>query len=120
MTRLRWLLFALAIVIGIGLGLYYGWVLSPVEYVDTTPSSLRLDFRTDYTLMVAETFDKEHNIQNAAQRLAVLGSQAPIASVSAAISFAQQNNFNPVDINLLQNLSAALQSAYGPQNGKQP
>ena len=53
MSKKRWFLFALAIAAGLGLGLYYGWVVSPVAYVDTNPTTLRLDFRADYTLTLA-------------------------------------------------------------------
>ena len=108
MSRLRWLLFALFIAVGFGLGLYYGWVLSPVQYVDTTPSSLRADFRTDYTLMVAETFQRDHNIENAAQHLALLGSQSPAQITIEALSYARQNKFDPDDITLLENFNTAM------------
>ena len=108
MSRLRWFLFALFIALGFGLGLYYGWVLSPVQYIDTTPSTLRADFRTDYTLMVAETFQRDHNIDNAARHLAILGSQAPAQITSEALTFARQNKFDPDDISLLQDLTTAL------------
>ena len=108
MSRSGWLFFVLSIVIGIGLGLFYGWVVSPVEYVDTTPSSLRSDFRTDYVLMVAETFQHDHDIQKATRNLAILGSQPPIEITIEAVNFAQLNNFNNEDITLLQNFSNAL------------
>ncbi len=108
MSRLRWLFFALFIVIGFGLGLFYGWVLSPVQYVDTTTANLRTDFRTDYTLMVAETFQRDHSTENAARHLALLGSQSPAQMTSDALSYARQNKFDPDDITLLQNFYAAL------------
>ena len=44
----RWTLPLLALLIGIALGLVYGWIISPVEYVDTTPDTLRADYRADY------------------------------------------------------------------------
>jgi hypothetical protein len=84
-------------------------VISPVLDVDTTPASLRADFRADYTLMVAETFQDEQNLENAARRLGILGSQPPTEFVSEAISFARQNKYSPADIALLQSLSTALQ-----------
>ena len=108
MSKKRWFLFALAIAAGLGLGLYYGWVVSPLAYVDTNPTTLRLDFRADYTLMVAESFRRDQNIENAAQRLAYLGNEAPAGFAAEALNFAQKNNFNPVDISLLQTLEEAL------------
>lgn len=109
MTAKRWLLFVLSIVVGIGLGLLYGWVISPVQYIDTTPSTLRVDFRTDYTLMVAETFESEQDIEAAARRLALLGSEPPAKIATSALDFARQNDYAPTDIELIENLAVGLQ-----------
>ena len=109
MSLLRWFFFVLSIAVGVGFGLYYGWVISPIQYVDTSPSTLRADFRADYTLMVAETFQHDQKIETAAHHLAILGSQPPAQLVADALIFAQQNKFDPADIALLQNLNVALQ-----------
>jgi hypothetical protein len=109
MSPQRWLLFVFSIAVGIGLGLYYGRVISPVEYVDTTPATLRVDFRADYTLMVAETFQSEQNLENAARHLAILGSQPPTEIITEALNFARQNGFAPTDIATLQDLNVAMQ-----------
>ncbi len=117
MTTRRWIYFAIAILIGLGIGLFYGWVISPVQYVNTAPDTLRIDFRTDYTLMVAEVFQKENNISSAEQRLALLGSQPPVEIASAALSYAQTHGYASADVALLQNLVSALQIS---QPGGQP
>jgi hypothetical protein len=109
MSAQRWFLFVLSVILGLALGLLYGWVISPVQYVDTTPSTLRADFRTDYTLMVAEIFENDKNVDQAARRLASLGSQPPAQIASVALNFAQEHNYAATDINLLQNLTVALQ-----------
>ncbi len=109
MSAQRWLLFALAIAVGIALGLFYGWVVSPVQYVDTIPATLREDFKADYTLMVAESYQSDQDVDQAARRLATLGSQHPAQIVANAIAFAQKNHYADADINLLQNLAVALQ-----------
>src|SRR5512140_1121478 len=120
MSALRWFLFALSIVIGLALGLVYGWVISPVQYVDTTPSTLRADFKADYTLMVAETYESDQNVEQAARRLANLGSQPPAQIVADAITFAQKNHYSAADIGLLQNLSVALQVWQPPAPNSTP
>jgi len=109
MPLLRWIFFILSIAAGLGLGLYYGWVVNPVQFVDTVPNTMRADFSSDYTLMVAEIYQKDQDIENAANRLAFLNSGTPAEIASAALSFAQQNNFHPEDMLLLKNLSIALQ-----------
>jgi hypothetical protein len=109
MTAIRWTFFLVALALGIGLGLYYALVISPVQYVDTTPGTLRVDYRSDYSLMIAEVYKKDQNIDLAARRLAVLGSQPPVEIVGQAIAFGQQYGYSADDLALLQNLAAALQ-----------
>ena len=120
MSAQRWFLFALSIIIGLGLGLLYGWVISPVQYVDTTPSTLRADFKADYTLMVAETFESEQNLEQAARSLASLGSQPPAQIAAQALTFAQNHNYATPDIGLLQNLAVALQVWQQPARNAAP
>ena len=117
MNAKRWLLFILSIALGVGLGLLYGWIISPVEYVDTTPSTLRADYRADYTLMVAETFQSEQDAEAAARRLALLGSQPPADLAASALDYARQNGYARTDIDLLQTLSLALQ-VWQPAGGQ--
>jgi hypothetical protein len=120
MSAQRWLLFALSIAVGLGLGLFYGWVVSPVQYVDTIPSTLRADFKSDYTLMVAETFQSDQDVEQAARRLANLGSQPPAQIVADALTFAQKNHYADADIALLQNLAVALQVWQPPVGNATP
>jgi len=115
MSPQRWIYFALAILAGLGLGLAYGWLISPVQYIDTTPDTLRADFRADFVLMTAETYQSDQNLEAAARRLALLGSQPPAETAAQALSFARQNGYYPDDIRLLQNLVTALQG-WQPSN----
>jgi len=109
MTTRRWIFFFISLALGLGLSLYYGWVLSPVQYTDTTPGTLRIDFQADYTLMVAEVFQSDQNIALAGQRMTTLGSRPPVEIAAQALTFAQQNGYSPADVALLQNLLTALQ-----------
>lgn len=115
-TYQRWLFFFLSILVGIGLGLFWGRVISPVEYVNTTPLTMRADFRTDYVLMVAETYQSDQDLQLAVRRLAFLGSQSPNELCVDALRFAQDNGYATADMLLLQNLMLATQ----PLSGGQP
>jgi hypothetical protein len=109
----RWFLFLVMIAIGAAGGLYYGWVVDPVEYVDTSPDSLRIDFKTDYVLMVAEAYQVEGDLTMAVRRLAALGEATPEESVAQAISFAATINppYPQDDLALLQGLAIALQAS---------
>ena len=91
-------------------GLYYGWVISPVKYVDTAPNSLRKDYKTDYVLMVAEAYRVENNLSLAARRLAILGTNSPDMIIAQAVEFAQEIGYNDQDILLMQTLAEAIKT----------
>jgi hypothetical protein len=123
----RWILFLITVALGIGAGLYYGWRIDPVEYTNTTPDTLRDDYKTDYVLMVAETYQVDNDLDLAAQRLAVLGKQgvsggeggsgnpgaaqtAAAEIVAAALQYATtiQPPYAEADLALMRRLSEAL------------
>ncbi|MEW5870414.1 MAG: hypothetical protein AB1894_14155 [Chloroflexota bacterium] len=116
----RWIRFLIAILVGIGLGLLYGWVISPVEYVNTTPDTLRIDFKTDYVLMVAEAYQSDGNLPLAVRRLALLGEAPPNDLAYQAIIFAQKIGYADDDLTLMQNLLNALQTYPIDQGTPQP
>ena len=106
----RWIRFLIAILVGIGLGLIYGWLVNPVKYVDTSPDTLRIDYKTDYVLMVAEAYQKEGDLANVAYRLALLGDVSPAGTVQQAILFAQKAGYTEADIARMQTLMDTLQA----------
>ena len=52
----KWVLGIGALVLGLALGLLFGWVISPVEWVDGEPAQLREDLRVDYLRMVVDSY----------------------------------------------------------------
>jgi len=106
----RWIKFILAILVGLGLGLYYTWVVNPVRVVDTTTDALRLDYRSDYILMVAEIYQMEQDPGEAARRLGRLGEDPPAQIVQQGIIFYEQSNGSANDLALLTRLRDALQT----------
>ncbi len=106
----RWLKFLIAIAIGATFGLYYSWIVNPVKVAETTPDSLRLDYRSDYVLMIAEIYQLEKDPAAAAQRLGRLGQDPAPQIVQQAIIFAEQAGYPDIDINLLVQLRDALQT----------
>jgi hypothetical protein len=139
----RWIRFFIMIAIGIGIGLVYGWIIEPVQYVDTAPASLRLDYKTDYVLMVAEAYQVEQDLNLAVQRLSLLGG-TPGDTVNAALTFANNPELPPtsalhalliqigameplrgeryaqVDIQLIQVLAEALKTLTKPTSNRVP
>jgi hypothetical protein len=119
MTPSNWIKIIIAALIGIALGLVYGWVIAPVQYIDVTPNILREDYRADYVLMVAEAHQNEQDPETAARRLAILGSESPALITASALNYATNNGFSKNEILLLQGLLTAMQT-YQPQGINAP
>jgi len=100
----------IGVFIGMLLGLLFGWVIRPVEYVDTAPEALREDFRSDYVLMVAEAYIVDRDLELARYKLASLGSHPPLNYVIDAIDFGVENGFNKIDLQTLNLLAVDLRS----------
>jgi hypothetical protein len=71
MSRLALLL--IGALLGVLIGAWYGWVLSPSQYAETVPNQLRVEFQADYVLMTAEIYAKDHDLGAAAVRLSRIG-----------------------------------------------
>ena len=111
----RWLFILLALIVGTGVGLAYGWVIDPVDFFDLTPDTLRADYKTDYVLMTAEAYRAEQDPGLAARRLAIFGSQSPSAIAKNGLDYARANGYSDSDITLLQELVTAMQAWSGIQ-----
>jgi hypothetical protein len=107
----RWIRFFLAILVGASLGLLYGWVINPVEYVDTTPDTLKSDYKADYVLMVAEAHHRDGDLSLAVKRLALLGETPPILQVYQASLLAERAGYSDADLTLIKELLGALQAS---------
>ncbi len=116
----RWAGFLIAIALGILAGVMYGWVINPVQYVETTPDSLREDYRTDYVLMVAEAYQAEDDLAVAARRLALLGDAPAAQTVGRAVQFGEQAGYAQADLDRMEALEVALRSWNPAVGGRQP
>jgi hypothetical protein len=96
------------IALGLVLGLLYGWVIRPVKYVDTTPNTLRADYRTEYVLMVAEAYSGDADLDAALIRLAALGSQPPLDIVLEAIDYSIEIDRPRSELEVLNRLANQL------------
>ena len=105
----------IGLISGALIAMVYGWLIRPVEYIDTSPDSLRIDFRTDYVLMVAESYSADQDLTLAQVRLAALGPQAHDDYVTQAIDYALEHSFGQADIGRLNALAIALRNL--PQPG---
>ena len=106
----RVLRFLIGLALGVVLGLGYAWQIQPVAYYDTAPDSLRQDYRVDYVLMVAQSYQAEGDLRLALVRLAALGPQPPAEIVEDAAAYAEANGFGQVDREALRRLADDLRS----------
>lgn len=61
------------VVLGIILGILFAWVISPVEYVDTAPESLKDEFKDQYRVLIASAYVANGDLVRAKARLGLLG-----------------------------------------------
>jgi hypothetical protein len=73
----------LALLAGLGLGLAYSWLISPVTYVDANPAILRADFKDQYRIVIAASYASSHDLARARARLELLSDTDPIGELSA-------------------------------------
>jgi hypothetical protein len=106
--------------IGLGLGLYVGWVAWPVSYQDITVAALGEAYRDDYVVMVATAYGWDGDLDLARERLGALepaDPAAPLALVEAtAARLAELSDppAPPADLQRLSRLAADLRAAGTP------
>jgi hypothetical protein len=115
MRQKRIIWFFIMIALGAVAGMLYGWVINPVKYVDTSPASLRADYKADYVLMVAEIYSSDGSLEQAARRLAVLSSLPPARVVADALLTARELQYGNADLETIDHLSQALKQSHGGQ-----
>jgi hypothetical protein len=107
MSRSTRLLFLLALALGVGAGLYVGWVASPVQYTDTDPASLRADYQDDYVRMIAMLYAHDGDLAAAQRRLAPL-TAAPGPLIANTVQRRLAAQAPDAELRQLAHLGAAL------------
>lgn len=82
MRRMPWDLM-LALLVGLGLGLAYSWVISPVRVTDAEPRALRGDFKDHYRSVIAAAYAANGDLPRAQARLALLADGDPVQALNA-------------------------------------
>jgi hypothetical protein len=107
----RWALFWLvlvAVLAGTGLGLWYGWVVNPVEYKDTDVAHLYAVYRDEFILMVGEAYAVDGDLDTARARLALLFVPDPADAVADRAEVALSQGASELDVQALARLAVAL------------
>lgn len=64
-----------ALVIGLGIGFYLGWVQFPAQTTDSPASALDQRYQEDYVVMMASAYLVDRDLTAALERLRVLGAE---------------------------------------------
>ncbi|HEX6034209.1 MAG TPA: hypothetical protein VFY83_07225, partial [Anaerolineales bacterium] len=73
----------MALLLGVGIGLGYAWILSPHPDTDAPPSALRAEFKDQYRSLIAAAYAATGNLPRAQARLSVLGDADPVDALNA-------------------------------------
>jgi hypothetical protein len=109
---LRILFFLLAILLGAGADLAFGWLFMPAAAPKNADlNQLRADYKTDLTLMVAEIYAQDQNLNAALDSLARVEPEDPYSLLVNAVNYAQGVGYQESDISLIKALIDAVDPA---------
>jgi hypothetical protein len=107
-TRTAFFNLIAGLILGLALALFYTWVINPVQYTDTAPDSLRVDYKNDYVLMIARSYSINPDLDQARQRLALLNLANPGQYTADLTATAIQQAAPLADLRALSALATAL------------
>src|SRR5215212_10305254 len=81
----------LALLAGLGLGLVYSWVISPLRVLDAEPNTLRADFKDQYRSVIAAAYAATGNLPRARARLSLLGGSNVVEALNGQAQRMQAN-----------------------------
>jgi hypothetical protein len=82
MSRIPWSIL-LALLLGLGIGLVYSWVFSPLRVADAEPTTLRADFKDQFRSVIAAAYATTGNLPRAQARLALLEDSNSVEALNA-------------------------------------
>ena len=109
----RWLQALLIGILGLAAGLFYGWRIAPVEYINTTPDTLAQNYKNEYTLMVAEAYQSHTDLDLSARQLALLDSAHPAEIIQTCLETNTYTDSEAILINALLDEIETWQPALG-------
>jgi hypothetical protein len=96
------------LVLGILAGLLYAWLISPVQYTNTAPASLRGDFKDQYRTLIAVAYLSNTDFARAKARLELLEDPDVVSALSLQAQLARQQGRPESEISALTALALAL------------
>ena len=99
----------LAFILGAALGLLYSWIISPVSYVNTSPNTLRPDFKDQVRASIAAAYAGTGNLERARARLALLGDVDMAGALNAQAQRMLAAGDSPISVQHVVDLAGNLQ-----------
>lgn len=113
-SRGNWYLLT-GMIIGVALGLIIAWVISPVQYVDTDPSTLASSYKEQYRLVIALAYNAERDLEWARARLNLIDPDGTIQELAAQAQRMLAENQSAQEARALTELAAALSQPVGSE-----
>jgi hypothetical protein len=107
-VRIKILLPLAGLLAGLGLGLFLGWIVWPVEFYDTDVSFLHPTYKFEYAVMVGAAYELDGNWERAAERLAELREPDLTTWLRDLIHQAIADGQDPVKIRHLVSIAGPL------------
>ena len=95
-------------VLGIVVGLFYAWIISPVDYVDTSPVELQAEYKDQYRALVALAYVYNQDLTRSAVRLGLLGDDDLSQTLTEQAQRYQAEGRDPHEAQALSLLAIAI------------
>ncbi|HBX70523.1 MAG TPA: hypothetical protein DEH25_14360 [Chloroflexi bacterium] len=99
------------LLIGIVLGLLYAWVVSPIQYVNTAPHTLRTDAKDVYRQTIALAYQSTGDLARAQARLNLLGDEDSALTLAEQAQRQRATAGDSDEVQALADLAAILGQA---------
>jgi hypothetical protein len=119
-NRSDWVSLLLGVILGVAAGLYYAWALNPVEYTDTSPASLRSDFKLEYLTLIAAAYNGTGDLERARARLGLFADPNPADTLAALAQQRLAQGHPGPEVSALAKLASALSGSSAGTPGKTP
>ena len=108
------------LLIGLAIGIVYAWLIAPVEYTDTSPASLRADFKDEYRYLIAASHRVHGNIDRTRARLFLLNDPDPVAALGEQAQRLLAADAPNSAVRALADLAEILQNPTSPVDENTP
>lgn len=101
-------LLLVGLLMGLGIGLYYAWIVEPVVFVDASPARFSDSYKEEYLFLVSQNYAVTGNWEQAQERLAALDNPDLPQTVNALLERYLREQKPP---QVVENLAALAQQA---------